>query len=122
MTLTAPPTHPPIPWTRVCALDDILPGTGVCALVAGQQVAVFRIGGRVYAIGNRDPFTGANVLSRGLTGSYTRNGETRVKVASPLLKHAFDLDSGLSLDDPRVSVPVYATRTEGGDVWTGSPA
>ncbi|WP_119674992.1 nitrite reductase small subunit NirD [Deinococcus sp. RM] len=122
MTLTAPTTHPPIPWTRVCALEDILPGTGVCALIHGQQVAVFRVGGRVYATGNRDPYTGANVLSRGLTGSYTVSGETRVKVASPLLKHAFDLESGLSLDDPSVSVPVYAARTEGGDVWTGSLA
>lgn len=122
MTLTPSSTPVPLPRTRVCALDDILPGTGVCALVAGQQVAVFRVGGRVYAIGNRDPFTGANVLSRGLTGSYVAGGQTRVKVASPLLKHAFDLESGLSLDDPRVSVPVYAARTEGGDVWTGSPA
>jgi len=53
---------------RVCALDDIVPGTGVCALVGGEQIAVFRIDQETYAIGNRDPFSGANVLSRGIVG------------------------------------------------------
>ncbi|UBV45143.1 nitrite reductase small subunit NirD (plasmid) [Deinococcus taeanensis] len=122
MTLTQSPSVPTLPWTRVCALADILPGTGVCALVHGEQVAVFHLAGRVFALSNRDPFTGANVLSRGLTGSYVRGGQTRFKVASPLLKHAFDLETGESLDVPGVHVPVYAARTEGGDVWTGSLA
>lgn len=125
MTLTpAHPTavSPTLPWTRVCAVSDILPGTGVCALIDGQQVAVFRVAERVFALGNLDPFTGVGVLSRGLTGSYTREGQTRLKVASPLLKHTFDLETGESLDTPGVRVPVYATRTEGGDVWTGSLA
>ena len=27
-------------WTPVCAVDDIVPNTGVCALVAGRHVAV----------------------------------------------------------------------------------
>ena len=52
-------------WIEVCALEDIVPDTGVCALVNGAQVAVFRVDGdRVYAIGNHDPFSRANVLSR----------------------------------------------------------
>lgn len=29
-------------WINVCPLNDILPGTGVCALVGTHQVAVFR--------------------------------------------------------------------------------
>ncbi|WP_291429223.1 nitrite reductase small subunit NirD [Deinococcus sp.] len=124
MTLTPAPAavSPTLPWTRVCAVSDILPGTGVCALIDGQQVAVFHVAGRVFALGNLDPFTGVGALSRGLTGSYTRDGQTRLKVASPLLKHTFDLETGESLDTPGVRVPVYATRTEGGDVWTGSLA
>ncbi|MEF2278188.1 nitrite reductase small subunit NirD [Deinococcus sp. YIM 134068] len=116
MTLTVTPPSSESTWTRVCALPDILPGTGVCALVGGEQIAVFHVAGRVFALGNRDPFTGANVLSRGLTGS---KGDT-LKVASPLLKHAFDLETGVSLDDPAVSVPTYPARVEGGDVWIGS--
>ena len=31
-------------WTPVCALDRIVPDTGVAALLNGRQVAVFRVG------------------------------------------------------------------------------
>lgn len=116
MTLTLLPPASEQIWTRVCALGDILPGTGVCALVQGEQVAVFHVAGRVFALGNRDPLTGANVLSRGLTGN---QGKT-LKITSPLLKHAFDLETGLCLDHPAVAVPTYPVRVEGGDVWIGS--
>ena len=112
-----PPVAPPLAsWVRICALSDIPEQMGVCALIGGEQVAVFRVAGQVYALGNRDPFTGANVMSRGLTGSYGQ----RLKVASPLLKHAFDLVTGVSLDKPEVALPVYPARLEGGDVWIGS--
>lgn len=104
-------------WVRVCRLDDILPGLGACALVEGRQVAIFRVGERLFALSNFDPFTRANVLSRGLLGS---KGE-RLYVASPLLKHRFDLESGECLDDPSVRLPVYAVRLEEGEVWVGVP-
>jgi nitrite reductase (NADH) small subunit len=95
-------------WVRVCALDDILPDTGVCCLVGREQVALFRVGKgeRLYAIGNFDPFSRANVLSRGIVGD--RAG--KVKVASPVYKQSFCLESGICLDDPNVSVPVYEVR------------
>jgi nitrite reductase (NADH) small subunit len=105
-------------WVRVCRLDDLLPGLGVCALVEGRQVAIFRVDERLFALSNFDPFTRANVLSRGLVGS---KGE-RLYVASPLLKHRFDLESGECLDDPSVRVPVHAVRLEEGEVWVGVPA
>ncbi|WP_309570284.1 nitrite reductase small subunit NirD [Deinococcus sp.] len=120
LSLPSPPSATSLHWVQVCALRDILPGLGVCALIAGQQVAVFHVAERVFAVGNRDPRTGANVMSRGLTGSYTRGDETRLKVASPLLKNAFDLETGESLDDPSVQLPTYAVRVEGGEVWIGS--
>jgi hypothetical protein len=51
-----------------CQLNDILPGTIVCALIEGRQIALFRpsAAAEVFAIDNRDPFFAANVLSRGL--------------------------------------------------------
>lgn len=96
-------------WVPVCRLDRLIPGRGVAALLPdGGQVALFLDRrGRTYAIGNRDPFTGACVLSRGLLGS---TGHTAPFVASPLLKQRFDLRTGRCLDDPDTSVPVYATR------------
>ena len=94
---------------RVCGLEDIVPDTGVCALVGGEQVAVFRIGEKVYAIGNRDPFSGASVLSRGIVGDL--GGE--LVVASPVYKQHFSLLTGRCIEDASVSVPVYRAVREG---------
>jgi nitrite reductase (NADH) small subunit len=95
-------------WHPVCGPDDLVPGRGVAALLPdGAQVAVFADrAGRRYAIGNRDPFTGACVLSRGLLGS----AAGRAFVASPLLKQRFDLATGRCLDDEEMSVPAYPVR------------
>ena len=94
-------------WIDVCALSEIVPDTGVCALLGDEQVAVFRFGEReVYAISNFDPCGEAYVLSRGILGSV---GERKV-VASPLYKQHFDLRSGESLEVPEKSVRAYPVR------------
>jgi nitrite reductase (NADH) small subunit len=103
-------------WTRVCALGDIVPNTGVCALVDGRQVAVFHViagESRVFAIANYDPNSNAAVLSRGLVGNL---GE-RIVVASPIYKQHFDLRTGECLEAPAHSVDTFATRVEDGFVW-----
>lgn len=110
---------PSLTWTPICPQGALLPDAGVCALLGDKQVAVFLVAGQLYAVGNRDPYTGANVISRGLTGSYTRGGIERPKVASPLLKHTFDLETGEALGDPAVRLPVYPVRLTGGEVWIG---
>src|SRR3954449_4849379 len=97
---------------RVCRLDEIVPDTGVCALVGGEQVAIFRIDQKIYAIGNRDPFSGANVLSRGIVGDL--KGE--LVVASPVYKQHFSLVTGRCIEDETVSVPVYRALVDGMDV------
>jgi NAD(P)H-dependent nitrite reductase small subunit len=84
----------------------------VCALVAGEQVALFRVEEDIFAIGNCDPFSGANVLSRGIVGDL--KGE--LVVASPVYKQHFSLLTGRCLEDETVAVPVYAARIEGGFV------
>jgi nitrite reductase (NADH) small subunit len=94
-------------WVRVCSLADIVPNTGVCALVHGEQVAVFRIGQRdLYAIDNFDPIASAAVLSRGLIGSL---GE-RIVVASPIHKQHFDLRTGECIEVPEHSVRAWSVR------------
>jgi nitrite reductase (NADH) small subunit len=95
-------------WVDVCLLSAIAPNTGVCALVKGQQVAVFRMGSEdeVFAISNYDPFSKAFVLSRGIVGD--RNGIP--KVASPIYKQNFNLLTGQCLDDEMVSIPTFAVK------------
>ena len=101
-------------WTAICATGDILPDTGVCALVDGRHVAVFRLGAdaqtqRFFAIDNVDPRSGASVLSRGLLGNL---GE-RLVVASPIYKNHFDLATGECLEAPEHSVRAHAVRVDG---------
>jgi nitrite reductase (NADH) small subunit len=106
-------------WTAVCAEEEIVPNTGVCALLNGEQVAVFRLKEgsdmRVFAIGNYDPNSQAAVLSRGLVGNL---GE-RIVVASPLYKHHFDLQTGECLEAPEHSVATWPARIDAGKVWVG---
>ncbi|MNS74001.1 Nitrite reductase (NADH) small subunit [compost metagenome] len=111
-------SHHPETWTAICTLRDIVPNTGVCALVDGQQVAVFRIGRgeEVFAIDNFDPNSQAAVLSRGLVGNL---GE-RLVVASPIYKHHFDLRTGECLEAPEHSVAAYAARVYDGKVWVAA--
>lgn len=107
-------------WTAVCAAGDIVPDTGVCALIDGVHVAVFRIGGndgdgdgeQFFAIDNVDPKSGASVLSRGLVG----NLGDRIVVASPIYKNHFDLRTGECLESPEHSVRAHAVRVEAGGV------
>jgi len=100
-------------WTAVCPLDDIVPDTGVCALAGGRQVAVFRVGAeQVFALSNHDPFSKANVLSRGIVGDL--KGE--LVVASPVYKQHFRLATGLCVEDESVAVPTYAVRVRDGMV------
>ena len=107
-------TETTLRWTDVCAAADILPDTGVCALVDGVHVAVFRIGEgeQFFAIDNVDPKSGASVLSRGLTGSL---GD-RIVVASPIYKNHFDLRTGECLEAPQNSVRAHAVRVDDGRV------
>ena len=101
-------------WTRVCLLDDILPRTGVCALVRGKQIAVVRPtdSDQLYALSNYDPFSKAFVLSRGIVGD--KGGIP--KIASPIYKQNFDLRDGQCLDDPAVKIPTYQVRVVTGNV------
>lgn len=98
-------------WVAVCRLEDLVPERGAAALVAGEQVALFRLPARgsagsagsagpipaadeVLAVQQLDPFMDAHVMSRGIVGS---RGDTPT-VASPLLKQVFDLRTGRCLE------------------------
>jgi nitrite reductase (NADH) small subunit len=108
-------------YTTVCRLDQIEVEGGVCALVAGEAVAVFRTyDDQVFVLSNYDPCSRASVLSRGIVGTKTIDGEDVPFVASPMHKQAFDLRTGQCLDDESVRVPTYAVHlTDEGMVVVG---
>jgi len=99
-------------WKKVCDLSDLANELGVCAKVGEEQVALFCLDGRVYAINNYDPFSEANVLSRGIIGDL----KGRDVVASPIYKHHYDLSTGECLEDSSVVLTTYVVRTQGDSV------
>lgn len=98
-------------WTPICELDDILPNTGVGALLQGRQIAIFRLeDDSVYAIDNFDPHSQANVLSRGIVGCI----DNKPVVASPIYKQHFRLRDGLCLENPDRSVMAHNAQLNKG--------
>jgi nitrite reductase (NADH) small subunit len=115
MTLS-PMTEAAITAVTICAYDALLPERGVAALIGDRQIALFRTyDGEVFALGNQDPVSGANVMSRGIVGS---RGDVPT-VASPMFKQVYDLRTGVCLDDPEVSIPTYRVRVADGQVIVG---
>ena len=112
--------NPLDPIVDICALDDILPDTGVCAWLDGRQVAVFRVGDgeEIYAIGNYDANSGANVLARGIVGDLGG----RLVVASPIYKQHYDLKTGECIEDPIASVRAYRAQVIDGRVRVTLPS
>lgn len=102
-------------WIDICSLSDIPQNSGVCAELNGQQVALFHLKANskgiseVKAVSNYDPFSKANVLSRGLISET----DDSYFVASPLLKQQFCLDSGRCAQDDAISLTTYQARISG---------
>lgn len=124
---TAAPVPAPAHWVHVCDVHDIVPDTGVCALVGGVQVAIFRLtspqsdalrnggdtGELFFAIDNYDPVSRAAVLSRGIVGSL----ENRIVVASPIYKQHFDLRTGECLESPEHAVRRFPVQLRDAQLW-----
>ena len=106
----------PAGWVRVCSLTDLEVERGRAALLGSTQLALFLLhSGRVHAVSNLDPYSGANVISRGIVG--TR--QDAPTVASPMYKQVFDLRTGACLDTQgkdAKSLQVWPVSVSGGDV------
>jgi NAD(P)H-dependent nitrite reductase small subunit len=101
-------------WETVCQFDELKENIGVCVLVDKKQIAIFRMLGskELYAIDNHDPFSNANVISRGICGDI----KGQPIVASPIYKQHFDLITGRCLEDDSVILQTYLTRVVDGCV------
>ena len=114
MTAAPPRTR----WVTVCRATQLTPDRGVAARVGEELVAVFVLAdGSAFAIDQRDPFTDAQVMSRGLIG----DADGAPTVASPLYKQRFDLRTGRCFEDDAVSVRTWPVRIHDGLVEVGVP-
>jgi nitrite reductase (NADH) small subunit len=97
-------------WVDVCGVDDLQPDSGVCALVAGEQIALFFLTKtqQVFALSNFDPIGLANVLSRGMLGDL--GGEPML--ASPLYKQHYSLKTGACFEYADIKLQTYPVRVD----------
>ena len=101
-------------WRALCSRRDLVANSGVVAWFEGEQVALFHLpdtegGERLFAVGNRDPKSGANVIGRGIVGQI--KGE--LVIASPLYKQHFRLTDGSCLEYPEQQLQVWPVRLNG---------
>ncbi|MDB4427305.1 nitrite reductase small subunit NirD [Porticoccaceae bacterium] len=100
---------------NLCMQGDLIPNSGICAELDGQQIALFYLPNespQLYALGNWDPIGKANILSRGMVGDL----DGRLVVASPMYKQHFDLLTGECLEEAEISVPVFPVSLFGDHV------
>jgi chlorite dismutase len=101
-------------WVRVAGADEVPDGGSKLVYVGGEQVALFNVGGRFYAIGNRCPHANGPLVDGTLDGA---------TVICPLHHSRFDLATGEPLVGP-ASRPAkaYNVRVEDGAVFVGPQA
>lgn len=102
-------------WKLACSVDDIPKDGGACALIDGEQVAIFNFSrtGKWYATQNLCPHKQTMALSRGMIGD--TNGEP--KVACPYHKKTFSLENGTCLSGDEYTIKTYPIKIEGAKIY-----
>jgi nitrite reductase (NADH) small subunit len=107
-------TAPIHAWRAVCGREDLVLNSGVVALVGNTQVALFCVASisgppHLFAVDNRDPVSGVNVIGRGLIGSLAGD----LVIASPLYKQHYRLEDGTCLEDAALKLRTWPVRVVG---------
>jgi len=104
--------------THTKALQSMPKKAGISAVVQGREVAFFRFGGELYAVGARCPHQGG-ILCEGEVGDIEDlryNGDAdsecskRAYITCPVHKMQFDLRSGSVIDGSCAPLPTYRVR------------
>jgi nitrite reductase (NADH) large subunit len=106
-------------WIRVGAAADFPPDGGAAVKYGRVQLAVFNFSsrGEWYASQNMCPHRKAFVLSSGIVGD--ANGVP--KIACPLHKRTFSLQTGESLQGEEYHIRTFPVRIDGDDVFVWLP-
>ena len=125
--VTRPALPPPDPralaqlaeWVPLASADEVPRDGGIAVRYGDLQLALFHVAAtdRWYAAENRCPHMRDQVLARGIVGD--QNG--RPKVACPLHKKTFALDTGEGLSDPELCVAAFPAKLEEGKVFVKLP-
>jgi len=106
-------------WVEVGHVDDFPMDGGATVKYGGVQIAVFNFSsrGEWYATQNMCPHKKAFVLSRGIIG----DEQGAPKIACPLHKRTFSLQTGESLQSEEYRIRTFPVKVEGGSVFLELP-
>lgn len=93
----------------VDALEALASGVGSRFEISGKDIAVFRVGEKVYAFGNSCPHEGSSLCK----------GRLKPSEQIECAKHgwAFDVRTGERVLGGTETIPVYETLIQDGIVW-----
>ena len=95
-------------WAPAARLEELPEGGSRVVYVGGEQVALFHLSGRIYAIGNRCPHANGPLADGAVEGT---------TVTCPYHGSRFDVTTGEALGGPAAQpAPVYEVRVEDGVV------
>ena len=100
-------------WARVADLADVPAGAASMVYFQGEQVALFNVDGKLYAIGNRCAHANGPLAEGKLDGT---------TVTCPWHNSQFDLCTGTPVGGPAARpVPSYQVKAENGGVFLALP-
>jgi nitrite reductase (NADH) large subunit len=107
-------------WVEVGEVSDFGPNVGTPILYGESQLAIFnnKARGEWYCTQNMCPHKQAFVLSQGIIG----DSNNVPKVACPLHKNTFSLESGEGLGDNDLNILTFPVKLEGDKVFVELPA
>lgn len=119
------------PMIEICPLSALSIERGAAALLPdGTQIGVFLLeDGSVHAIQQHDPYSGTNILSRGLVGTHLEPGEGEEPgeivptIASPMYKQVWNLDTGEVIDaggGEKKPIDIFAAEIRDGAVFVSA--
>ena len=92
---------------RALALAELPPGKTALVSISGVDVAMFRRGDEIFAIGNECPHQGGSLCDGAVEGDI---------VICPLHGWEFDLRSGACMTVPGESLPRFTATVEDGAI------
>ena len=104
-------------WFQVAELDKFPKNGGVCVKYQDKQIAVFNFSrkGKWFACQNLCPHKMEMLLSRGMLG----DEQGIPKVACPMHKKTFSLETGQNLNGDLEPIATYPVKIESNFVYIG---
>lgn len=104
-------------WFKAVSVNEVPENGGICVKYNNKQIALFYFKRKAswYACQNLCPHKMEMVLSRGMLGDF----EGIPKVACPLHKKTFSLESGENINGDLPSIATYPVKIIDGYVFIG---